>query len=185
MALSYRSVCAHTLLIVNNQDFSKTSISRRTSVLSELSSNSYSNNVTYFCCRRLPGGGRQRFKLWLLAIRHPDVSTSWDVLQQNSCVLRVCSNCVLDRGGKFQTAPIRHRRMKPRWRSFNFCWTHWQLDFTPCVESCDKINLKSLSGNRNLFAIISSLWLFILLSSHFRRETLVLVYWAWSSVEFN
>ncbi len=56
----------------------------------------YSNNVTHVCYCHLPVGAPERCELWLLAIRHLDVNTQWKVLHQNSSVLCVCSNCLLE-----------------------------------------------------------------------------------------
>ncbi len=58
--------------------------------------NDYTNNVTRVCYRRLQVGAPERCELWLLAIRHPDVNTVWDELQQNNSVLHVCSDQLLD-----------------------------------------------------------------------------------------
>ncbi len=43
------------------------------------------------------GWRTETMQLSLLATGHPDVSTPWDVLQQNNLVSRVCSDRFLDR----------------------------------------------------------------------------------------
>ncbi len=90
--LPYGSFCVHTLLSVNNQDFSKTSVSGRTSVVSEGYNFevdvhevhgrgiqqifvTHSLNVTHVSYRCLLAGALEQCKLWLLAVGHPDVNT--------------------------------------------------------------------------------------------------------------
>ncbi len=86
--LAYRRVRAHTLLNINNQNFSNTNVSQRTSAGSEECN--LAVVVAYYC--RVLVGDPEQHKLWLLAIAHPDVSTLWDALQQNNSVLCVCTD---------------------------------------------------------------------------------------------
>ncbi len=81
--LAYGRVCAHTLLSVNNQDFSKTSVSRWTSVVSQNYNlavvivvvvvvfhevHGHGMYVACVCYRHLPVGAPERCELWLLKI---------------------------------------------------------------------------------------------------------------------
>ncbi len=140
MELAYRSVRAHTPLSVNNWDLNKTSVGRRTSIglqsedynlvvvvflfsmkCKVMGCNSYSNNVTLVCYRRLSVGDLVQCKLWLLAIGHPNINTLRDVLQQKTSVLCIFSDQFLDsdRGG------MKESITQENCCSLSLPWSHW------------------------------------------------------------
>ncbi len=55
---------------------------------------------------------------------------------------------------------------------FNFYWPHWQIDFTPYIQSCDKINLNTTERHWVISAMRPRMKMFgkILISLHEKND---------------